>query len=151
MLFKRLNHILLECVLDACERTTTLTLRKDMTDGELRALVAQNASTIDRIEAITERNASAIDRIEAETSRQLTVMDRLEKKSEYLDRQLALLAEQVRSLTESQTINDNRLTSGERLMRGVYDILQTNAREQAERSALIDQQIQSLIDERRRS
>ncbi|MGD1866222.1 MAG: hypothetical protein ACFB0D_16860 [Phormidesmis sp.] len=122
-----------------------------MTDGELRALVAQNASTIDRIEAITERNASAIDRIEAETSRQLTVMDRLEKKSEYLDRQLALLAEQVRSLTESQTINDNRLTSGERLMRGVYDILQTNAREQAERSALIDQQIQSLIDERRRS
>ena len=122
-----------------------------MTDGELRALVAQNASTIDRIEAITERNASAIDRIEAETSRQLTVMDRLEKKSEYLDRQLALLAEQVRSLSESQTIYDNRLTSGERLMRGVYDILQTNAREQAERSALIDQQIQSLIDERRRS
>ena len=94
-----------------------------MTDDELRALVAGNAQTAER----------------------------LNQKTESLDRQLSLLTQQVQTMANSQAGSDTRLITAERNIQGIYDILQAYAREQDARSQLIDQQIQALIDERRRS
>ena len=108
-----------------------------MTDDELKALVARNAEQIERNAELIERNAQAI--------------NRLEKKTEALDRQLSLLSKQVQLLVDSQVRNEDRLTALERGLQGLYDVMQTLAREQSDRSELIDRQIQALIDERRRS
>lgn len=54
-------------------------------------------------------------------------------------------------MASSQAGSDTRLIAAERNIQGIYDILQAYAREQDARSQLIDQQIQALIDERRRS
>lgn len=83
-----------------------------------------------RLERVVARNASAI---------------------ESTQQQLELLTRQVQAMVPVQSSNSNRLGSAERNIQGIYDLLGTLAREQAERSQLIDQQIQSLIDERRRS
>lgn len=83
-----------------------------------------------RLERVVARNASAI---------------------ESTQQQLELLTRQVQAMVPVQSSNSNRLGSAERNIQGIYDLLGTFAREQAERSQLIDQQIQSLIDERRRS
>ena len=94
-----------------------------MSDDELKALVARNAQAIERIEQNSER----------------------------IQQQLELLTLKVQSTTEIQHSNTSRIASAEHNLQGIFDVLLTNAREQAERSKLIDQQIQSLIDERRRS
>ncbi|MEO0887332.1 MAG: hypothetical protein AAFY54_15615 [Cyanobacteria bacterium J06648_10] len=65
--------------------------------------------------------------------------------------QLELLTRQVQSMINAQNSNTDRSLSNERSIQGIYCVLLTNAREQAERSKLIDQQIQSLIDQPRRS
>ncbi|MEL6491381.1 MAG: hypothetical protein ABG776_05245 [Cyanobacteria bacterium J06555_13] len=65
--------------------------------------------------------------------------------------QLELLTRQVQSMINAQNSNTDRSLSNERSIQGIYGVLLTNAREQAERSKLIDQQIQSLIDQPRRS
>ena len=136
-----------------------------MTDDELRALVARNAQAIDRnaqaidrnaqaIERnaqIIERNAQAIERNAQIVERNAQAIDRLEKRSEALDRQLSFLGKQVQLLVDSQARDETRLTTLERGLQGLYDVLQTLAREQSERSELIDRQIQALIDERRLS
>jgi RNA polymerase-interacting CarD/CdnL/TRCF family regulator len=57
----------------------------------------------------------------------------------------------VQALASSQASSNIRLIAAERNIQGIYDILQAIAREQSVRSQLIDQQIQALIDERRRS
>ncbi|MEM8504477.1 MAG: hypothetical protein AAF716_15145 [Cyanobacteria bacterium P01_D01_bin.1] len=82
----------------------------------------------------------------------------LENKTSEIDNQIAstqqqleLLIRQVQAMANSQNNNPNFLAPAERNIQGIYEILQANAREQAERSKLIDQQIQALIDERRRS
>jgi chromosome segregation ATPase len=122
-----------------------------MTDDELRALVARNAEAIDRTHEAIDRNAETIDR-------NAKAIDRLDLKTAAIDRQIEstqrqidLLVEQTRSLADNQVINETRFTRAERQIQGIYDILGTFAKEQAARSNLIDQQIQSLIDERRRS
>lgn len=115
-----------------------------MTDEELRAIVASNAQAIERNARAIEHNARAIDRLEQKLER---TADLVEKTREEIE----LIAIQVRSLSDSGAIQNDRLMKLERKMLGVYDILRTNAREQAERSRLIDQQIQALIDERRQS
>ena len=143
-----------------------------MTDEELRTLIASNAQAIERnaqaigrLEQITERNAQAIGRLEQTTGRNEQAIDRLDQMTERssraidrleqsvasTDRQVQLLVEQVRSLADNQAINETRFTRAERQIQGIYDLFGTIAREQAERSQLIDQQIQALIDERRRS
>lgn len=108
-----------------------------MTDDELRALVARTAE-------LTARNAEAISRLELKTAS-------IDRQLEATQRQIDLLVEQTRSLAENQAINETRFTRAERQIQGIYEILGTFAREQAERSQLIDQQIQALIDERRRA
>ena len=108
-----------------------------MTDDELKALVASNARAIDRL---THR----IDQV-AHTVEQVT------HKTDSIDRQLSLLTQQVQSLANSQAGSDMRMIQAERNIQGIYDILQAYAREQDARSQLINQQIQALIDERRRS
>ena len=52
-------------------------------------------------------------------------------------------------MTNAQNRNIDRSIENERAIQRIYDVLLTNAREQAERSELIDRQIQALIDERR--
>ncbi|MEL6160483.1 MAG: hypothetical protein AAFR18_14840 [Cyanobacteria bacterium J06627_32] len=94
-----------------------------MTDDELKNLVASNAQAIQQLR---EQAAS-------------------------VDRQLNLLAQQVQTMANSQASSDNRLIAAERNIQGIYDILRAYASEQNARSQLIDQQIQALIDERRRS
>jgi predicted nucleic acid-binding Zn-ribbon protein len=101
-----------------------------MTDEELRALVASTAEA-------TARNTESI--------------AQWQRRSDSLDRQLSLLTQQVQTLANSQSSSDIRLIAAERNIQGIYDILQAIAREQSARSQLIDQQIQALIDERRRS
>jgi hypothetical protein len=108
-----------------------------MTDDELRALVASNAEA-------TARNLETISRLESKTAA-------IDRQLEATQRQIDLLVEQTRSLAENQAINETRFTRAERQIQGIYDILGTFAKEQAARSQLIDQQIQALIDERRRS
>ena len=87
-----------------------------MTDEELRQIVANSASAIERTQ-----------------------------------QQLELLTRQVQALAPVVSSNSDRLVSTERSIQGLFDIISTLAREQSERSKLIDQQIQALIDERRRS
>lgn len=115
-----------------------------MTDEELRALVANNAQAIGRLEQTAERAAQTAER-------NSQAISRLEKSVASTDRQVQLISEQVRSLTDNQAINEVRFTRAERQIQGIYDLFGTIAREQAERSQLIDQQIQALIDERCRS
>ncbi|MGB3295334.1 MAG: hypothetical protein WBB01_20320 [Phormidesmis sp.] len=136
-----------------------------MTDEELRSLVARNAQAIDRLEQTVERNAQAIDRLEQAIERNEQAISRLEQAVERNEqaisrleqtsastgRQLELVAEQIRSLADNQAINESRFTRAERQIQGIYDLFGTIAREQEERSQLIDRQIQALIDERRRS
>ena len=101
-----------------------------MTDNELRVLVESNAESINRLE----RKTAQIDR-----------------QIEATQIQINLLVEQTRSFADNQAINESRFTRAERQIQGIYDILGTIAQEQAARSQLIVQQIQALIDERRRS
>ena len=54
-------------------------------------------------------------------------------------------------MANSQVSSDLRLIGAERNIQGIYDILQSYARERNARSQLIDQQIQAIIDERSRS
>jgi tyrosine-protein phosphatase YwqE len=105
-------------------------LERKMTDEELRELVASNARSVERLN----QKAASID-----------------GQLELTQRQINLLVEQTRSLAENQAINETRFTRVERQVQGIYELLGTFAKEQAERSQLIDRQIQSLIDERRRS
>ncbi|MEL7495771.1 MAG: hypothetical protein AAGJ95_17660 [Cyanobacteria bacterium J06554_11] len=129
-----------------------------MKDEELKALVASNAQAIERNVQAIERNAQAIERNVQAIERNAQAIDRLGEK---LDRtadlvdatreEIELIAVQVRSLSDTEALQNDRLMKLERKMLGVYDILRTNAREQADRSRLIDQQIQALIDERRQS
>lgn len=88
-----------------------------MTDDELRALVASNAQAIERNFQAIERNAQAI--------------DQLQKKTISIDRQLQLIAEQLRSLADNQAINESRFTKAERQIQGIYDLFGTIAREQS--------------------
>ncbi len=136
-----------------------------MTDDELRTLVAQNAAAIGRNTATIDRNATAIEQNAAaiaqtaELARQNTeTAAQLVRKTQSIDKmiaatqqQLDLLGEQTRSLADNQDINESRFTRAERQIQGIYDLFGTLAKEQAARSQLIDQQIQALIDERRRS
>lgn len=115
-----------------------------MTDEELKALVARNAQAIDRNAQAIDRNAQAIDHLGQKLDRIADLVDTTREEIE-------LIAVQVRSLSDSEAIQNDRLMKLERKMLGVYDILRSNAREQAERSKLIDQQIQALIDERRQA
>jgi len=92
-----------------------------MTDDELKTLVTRNAQSIDR----------------------------LEQQSERTQQQLELLTRQVQAIVSIQDSNTGRIASVESSVKGIFDVLLTNAKEQAERSKLIDQQIQALIDERR--
>ena len=108
-----------------------------MTDEELRELVVTTAQTADRAAQTADRNSRAIERLITKTSS--------------IDMQIALLAQQVQAMATTQGSSDLRMVQVERHIQGIYDILRTNAEEQAERSKLIDQQIQALIDERRRS
>ena len=101
-----------------------------MTDDELRSLVANNAEAINN-------NARAI--------------SRLEGKTDALNEQLSLLTRQVQVIADVQQQNSESLTAVNRHIQGFYDVLQSIVREQNERFALIGQQIQSLIDERRNS
>ena len=108
-----------------------------MTDDELRAIVASNAQAI-------ERNAQAIER-NAQT------MANLEQKLDGMRQQISLLTRQVQMLVDVQSRHSNSITILDRHANGVYDILQTYAREQNDRFELISQQIQALVDERRRA
>jgi len=94
-----------------------------MTDENLKALVIRNAQSIERLESAADRT----------------------------QQQLELLTRQVQMVVDIQKSNTSRIASLETGLQGIYDVLLTNAKEQAERSKLIDQQIQALIDERRRS
>jgi len=114
-----------------------------MTDEELKALVASNAQAIKSNVQAIENNAQAIEN-------NARAMDRLERKTESLDEQLGLLTRQVQATANTQAANSNLLNAADRNIQGIYDILQTYAREQHARSQMIDQQIQALIDERRR-
>ena len=88
-----------------------------MTDDELRALVAGNAQTAER----------------------------LNQKTESLDRQLSLLTQQVQTMANSQAGSDTRLITAEHNIQGMYDILQAYAREQDARSQSIDSKMRKLF------
>lgn len=124
---------------------------KSMTDEELKALVASNAQAIESNAQTIENNAKAIENNAKAIENNARAMDRLERKTESLDGQLSLLTRQVQAMANTQAANSNLLNAADRNIQGIYDILQTYAKEQHARSQLIDQQIQSLIDERRRS
>ncbi|MGC1307906.1 MAG: hypothetical protein WA885_11795 [Phormidesmis sp.] len=108
-----------------------------MTDDELKGLVASNARAIESNAQAIENNARAI--------------DKLHQKTTSIDNQLVLLTQQVQTMASTQASSDIRMIQAERNIQGIYDILQAYAREQDARSQLINQQIQALIDERRRS
>ena len=120
-----------------------------MTDDELRALIARNAEAIDRNTKAIDRNAKAIDRNVEAIDRNAEAIERSVKRTDAIDRRLSFIGEQVQLLVDSQSRNESCSTTLERGLQGVYDVLQTLAREQSERSELIDRQIQALIDERR--
>jgi predicted nucleic acid-binding Zn-ribbon protein len=107
-----------------------------MTDEELRALVVSNAQAI-------ANNTRSIEQLNHS-------IEQLNQKTASLDRQLSLLTQQVQTMANSQISSDLRMVQAERNIQGIYDILQAYAREQDARSQLINQQIQALIDERRR-
>ena len=122
-----------------------------MTDDELKMIVATNAQAIERNAQAIERNAQAIERNAQAIERSDSRLSIAESRAVSIQQQLELLTRQVQSMISAQNSNTDRSVSNERSLQGIYDVLLTNAREQAERSKLIDQQIQSLIDERRRS
>ena len=112
-----------------------------MTDEELRTLVASNAQAI-------ERNTQAIGRMEENFER---LYNRVEQRYVAIDARIELVSRQLQAVADRQENSDSRILHLERMMNGVYEILRTNAEEQAKRSALIDQQIQALIDQRRQA
>ena len=150
-----------------------------MTDEELRELVARTAQTAERAAQTAERAAQTAERaakaaeqnskaIEqaAQTAEQAAkaaeqntrAIERQDKKTEAINDQLSLLTRRVQILADTQAKHNEMITAMsnstaalDRHAEGVYAVLQALAKEQAERSQLIDQQIQALIDERRRA